>query len=71
MARRNRTSVLKREREKNKRQREMRKAEKAALKRQRREQHTATEPEVVSLDELREQEAMAEQTDKEEESPSS
>ena len=70
MARRSRTSVLKREREKKKRQREMRKAERAALKRQRREQHTASEPEVVSLDELREQEAAAEQTDEEHESSS-
>jgi hypothetical protein len=70
MAKRNRTSVLKREREKKKRQREMRKAEKAALKRQRREQHTASEPEVVSLEDLREQEPTSEQTAEEHETPS-
>ncbi|UCF34061.1 MAG: hypothetical protein JSV78_01895 [Phycisphaerales bacterium] len=70
MARRNRTSVLKREREKKKRQREMRKAEKAALKRQRREQHITSEPEVVSLDDLHDQEVKAGQTNEEQESSS-
>ena len=42
MAKRNRPSVLKREREQKKRMREVKKAEKAALKRARRDEETAS-----------------------------
>jgi len=42
MAKRNRPSVLKREREQKKRMREVKKAEKAALKRARREEEAAS-----------------------------
>ena len=51
MSKKNRPSVLKREREQKKRQRELKKAEKAALKRERREGNEASGAETSSTQE--------------------
>ena len=52
MSQKNRPSVLKRERERKKRERAAGKAQKAALKRARREGDTASQPETASTDEI-------------------
>ncbi len=52
MSKRNRPSVLKREREQKRRERETKKAKKAALKRTRREGHVASESEPSSPEEI-------------------